>query len=162
MSNGLVRVAVWLQHPGDLLGAAITFATHGIGEHAGFIRSNGLVHELYFPRVRDRQLVAGEMDLMEIYDIQGLTPDLSRQLEEKFDANLKAGIRYDIWDLFKIEFDETFPLDKSGVCSCYVMHTLNDVLPVDLLPLVRIDASQVSPRDIRLSPRLVLNKASNL
>ena len=156
----LVRVAVWLKHPGDLLGEAIQFATHGLGEHAGFIRGNGTVHELYFPKVRDRDLAAGETSLMEIYDIEGLTPELSTAMEAGFDKNLAAGIKYSITDLFRIELDETFPLDTSGVCSCYVAHCLMCDLPEPLWPLVRIDPSQISPRDIRLSPRLHLPPAA--
>ena len=151
-----VHVIVWLTHPGDLLGEMISFETHGVGQHAGFRRGNGKIHELYMPQVRDRDERLGEAAIFEEYTIQGLTDELSLALEAQFDRNLAAHIKYDIWDLFRIALCIPFPLNKSGVCSCYVDNTIRTILPPELWILQRINSDEISPRDIRMSMHLPL------
>lgn len=148
-----VRVAIWSTHPGDLLGAAINFVTHGPAQHAGFVRGNGLIHELYLPQVRDREMLDGEKPFIRQFDIEGLTDELSRKLERHFDVVLsRPSIRYSVPDLFRILFNVARPDDGSMVCSQYVFYLLK---MIQLPPLVRCDEDFISPRDLLISPRLV-------
>lgn len=148
----LVRVAIWTLHPHDLLGDGIDFVTRGNAQHAGFIRENGRIHELYLPTIRDRDIVDAERPFLKIFDIEGLTPDLSAKLERHFDEYLTAGIQYSITDLFRILLDIPIPNEMSMICSQYVFHMLK---MIGLPPLVRCDLDFVSPRDLLISPRLL-------
>lgn len=148
----LVRAAIWTRHPGDELGEAIDFVTHGNAQHAGFIRGNGLIHENYYPHVRDRAVLAAEKPFIRVFEIQGLTPELSAKLERHFDEYLATGWNYSIADLFRIQFNLPAPADGSGVCSQYVYHHLR---MIGLPPLVRCTEDFITPRDLLISPNLV-------
>lgn len=148
----LVKVAIWTKHPGDILGEAIDFVTKGIAQHAGFLRGNGTIHELYIPRVRDRAIVDAERPYLKFFDIDGLTPELSQKLETLFDAAIKTHIGYSVLDLFRILFDKPKPDDNSMVCSQYVFHQLSIL---KLPPLIRCNEDFISPRDLFISPKLI-------
>lgn len=148
----LIRAAIWTHHPGDLLGQAIDFVTRGTAQHAGFIRENGQIHELYLPTLRDRDIIDAERPFLKIYDIEGLTPDLSTKLERHFDIYLTADIQYSITDLFRIVFCIPIPNEMSMCCSQYVFHMLK---MIELPPLVRCDLDFISPRDLMISPNLL-------
>jgi hypothetical protein len=148
-----VRVAIWTTHPGDLLGQAINFVTHGSAQHAGFIRSDGRIHELYFPQVRDRVMLADEIPYIRQFEIEGLTSELSAKLERHFDLLVKEGaVKYSVADLFRILFNVEKPIDGAMVCSQYVFHRL---MEIGLPPLVRCEEDFISPRDLLISPRLL-------
>ena len=149
-----VRAAIWSTHPGDVLGEAITFVTHGQAQHAGFIRGNGRIHELYLPTVRDRDIMDDERPFLLAFDIEGLTDDLSAKLERHFDVMLANGgqMDYSITDLFRILLNIPKPPDGSMVCSQYVFHML---AMIGLPPLVRCMEDFISPRDLLISPRLI-------
>lgn len=149
-----VTVAIWTKHPGDVLGEAIHFVTHGPAQHAGFIRGNGRIHELYLPKVRDRDVVDAERPFLLAFDIEGLTPALNAALERHFDVMLAAGgqVDYSIEDLFRIVLNLPKPVDGSMVCSQYVFHMLGTV---GLRPLERCDEDFITPRDLYVSPRLI-------
>ena len=140
-----------------MLGQAIDFLTHGPAQHAGFIRGNGRIHELYLPAVRDRDMIADEKPFIRTFDIDGMTDDLSAKLERHFDAVLEwtangNGITYSIEDLFRILLNTPKPPDGSMVCSQYVFHMLKTI---GLQPLERCDEDFISPRDLWISPRLI-------
>jgi hypothetical protein len=146
-----VKVAIWTTHPGDLLGEAISFVTHGAAQHAGFIRGDGRIHELYLPQVRDRVMHTDEIDFIRQFEIAGLSDELSTKLERHFDLLVKdGGVKYSIPDLFRIFFNLEKPIDGSMVCSQYVFHQLN---MIGLPPLLRCTEDFISPRDLLISPR---------
>jgi hypothetical protein len=146
-----MRGLIWTSHPGDLLGEAIDFVTHGNAQHFGFLRADGrTVHELYLPQVRDRILDDKEKPLIRKFRLRD-AGDFEDEFEALFDANLAAGIKYSVPDLFKILFNVPFPTDKSGVCSTYGLHCIRQVCE-NLSPLVRCADYQVSPRDHLISP----------
>lgn len=149
-----VKAAIWTLHPGDVLGSAINFVTHGPAQHAGFIRGNGRIHELYIPHVRDRDVLEGEKPFIRTFEIEDMTDDLSAKLERHFDVVLANGgaIDYSIEDLFRILLNISKPPDGSMVCSQYVYHMLR---MVGLPPLERCDEDFISPRDLWISPRLL-------
>lgn len=148
-----VKVAIWTLHPGDALGEAIDFITHGPAQHAGFIRGNGRIHELYVPVLRDRDIIDGERPFIRAFDIAGLTDDLSAKLERHFDVYLGAAdTGYSIEDLFRIALNIPKPPDGSMVCSQYVFHMLK---MIGLPPLERCEEDFISPRDLWISPRLM-------
>lgn len=149
-----MKIAIWTKHPGDLLGEAIDFLTHGKAQHAGFIRTNGMIHEAYLPKVRDRAILDAELPYLKTFDLAGLTMAQSDQFERIFDIMLAASIQYSLTDLFRYELNIPMPSDLSTICSRYVYHTIGQVSPA-LLPLVRCDSDQVSPRDLYISPRLL-------
>lgn len=149
-----MKIALWTKHPGDLLGGAIDFVTHGDCQHAGFIRANSMIHEAYMPKVRDRAILDSERPFLRIFELQGCTPKQDAEFERIFDLMLEAGIKYDIGDLFRYALNIPMPNDLETICSRYVFHTIGQVSP-DLLPLVRCTEDQVSPRDLLISPRLI-------
>jgi len=147
-----VRVAIWSKHPGDLLGEAIDFITHGPAQHAGFIRGDGRIHELYLPKIRERAMLPAEAPYVLAFDIHGLTPDLNAKLERHLDTYLAADVtRYSIPDLFRILFNIERPQDGAMVCSQYVFQHLK---MIGLPPLVRCESDFISPRDLLYSPVL--------
>jgi len=148
-----IKVAIWSLHPGDLLGEAIDFVTHGPAQHAGFIRGNGMVHELYLPRIRDRVMTDAEKPFIRTFDIVGLTNDLNDRLERHFDVYLSMNAeQYSIADLFRIVLNTPKPDDSSEVCSQYVFQQL---AMIGLPPCLRCDNDFISPRDILISLRLI-------
>lgn len=149
-----MRALIWTHHPGDMLGEAIDFLTHGNAQHFGFLRADGVtVHEAYFPKVRDRKLVPGETNFIRKFRLADLErfPQADEWFEEAFDKNAALGIKYDVLDLFKYELNIPFTDDKSTICSVYGMKVIRDVVP-NHLPLVRCEDWQVSPRDHLISP----------
>lgn len=150
----LVKVAIWTHHPHDLLGGAIDFVTHGVAQHTGFVRSNGKIHELYLPHVRDRDIIDAERPYLRVFEIEGLTQELSDKLERHFDVMLENGgqMNYSIEDLFRILLNIPKPPDGSMVCSQYVFHM---VKMIGILLLERCDEDFISPRDLFITPRLI-------
>lgn len=151
----LVRACVWTLHPGDLLGEAISFITHGPAQHFGFLRGDGeTIHELYLPQVRDRKVLPAERQFIKLLDINGLTSELSAKLERQFDTVLKSGIiRYSVDDLFRILFNMDKPTGfAAGVCSQYGFWQLS---MLDLPPLVRCTGDFITPRDMLITPAFV-------
>lgn len=149
----LVRVALWSIHPGDMLGAAINLVTHGPAQHAGFLRGDGRIHELYLPIVRDRSMIATEKPFIRTFDIVGLTPELSAKLERHFDVFIRnGGAKYSVPDLFRIFFNMAKPPDGSMVCSQYLFHQLK---MIGIPPLLRCTEDFISPRDLLISPNLI-------
>ena len=155
-----VIAAIWTTHPGDILGEAIDFVTHGAAQHAGFIRGNGQVHELYLPRIRERQVLPEEKKFIRVFEIEGLTDELNAKLERHFDEYLAANIiEYSIPELFRIVLNQPMPNAPAMVCSQYVFTHLK---MIGLPPLLRCEADFISPRDLLISPRLTEIQWSDL
>lgn len=151
-----MEILLWTHHPGDVLGEAIDFFTHGGAEHAGFLRRNGMIHEAYWPRVRDRQPVVAELALVQTFTLRGLPPELDAAFEAQFDRALQAGIQYSVGDLFRFLFNAPNLDERHTFCSRYVLHTIVQVCPPEYWPLLRCMAGDwVSPRDLLISPMLV-------
>ena len=149
-----MKILLWTKHPGDILGEAIQFATHGPAQHAGFLRGNGLVHEAYFPQVRDRALTEQEKPFVQVFSLAGITPEQEAKFERWFDASIKLQTQYSIADLFRFAFNIPFPDEQHTICSRYVYRCCQAILPDWLWPLVRTNDDQVSPRDLYISPFL--------
>lgn len=147
---------IWTHHPGDLLGEAIDFVTHGNAQHFGFLRADGrTVHEAYLPQVRDRLLLDSERPFVLAFELEGMTPELHVAFEAQFDKNKAAHIKYDIADLFRYELNIPFPDQAHDtICSTYGMATILQVQAM-LAPLIRVQPDQVSPRDHLISPRWI-------
>ena len=149
-----MRILLWSHHPGDLLGQAIEFLTHGDAQHAGFLRANGKIHEAYYPQVRDRLVVESEKQFIRVFRLDGLPPELEPKFERLFDLNLEAQIQYSFANLFRFQFNLEMPVDQQVICSQYVFHCISMCAPM-CLPLLRCTDNQVSPRDLLISPRLI-------
>lgn len=153
-----MRILIWTHHPGDLLGDAITFLTHGSAQHAGFLRANGMIHEAYLPRVRDRKPIADELPFVKTFRLRGLPDSFDAAFEKRFDQALppNAPVEYSVEYLFRFLFNEPGADDHATFCSRYVFHTVQMVAPAQYWPLVRCMAGDwVSPRDLFISPMLV-------
>ena len=156
-----MRILIWTHHPGDLLGEAINFLTHGPAQHAGFLRQNGMIHEAYLPRVRDRAPVADELPFIKSIVLEGCSPYMDGLFEGAFDRALGVQVRYSVADLFRFLFNQPNVDESHTFCSRYVMHQIMTVAPSELWPLVRCmgggdpgSDDWVSPRDLFISPRL--------
>ena len=155
-----MRILIWTKHPGDMLGEAINFLTHGDAQHAGFLRLNGLVHEAYLPKVRDRKLVAAELPWVRIFRLVGpgevpVTDSMEAKFERMFDLMIQAGVEYSIADLFKYQLNMDMGNDMQTICSRYVFHGIPMCCGEAFAPLMRCGGDQVSPRDLLISPRLI-------
>lgn len=151
-----MKILLWTKHPGDLIGEAIEFFTHGPVEHAAFLRANGMIHEAYWPRVRDRKPVAEELHLVKCFSLRGITADEESGFEAAFDFALIHTVKYDLTDLLRVLFNKPDTDEKHTFCSRYVMHTIMTVCPPEIWPLVRcMDGDWVSPRDLFISPNLL-------
>ncbi len=113
----------------------IQFKTHGIYSHAGFLRANGRIHELFYPHVRDRDFSPGEKDLVDAFDIEGITPQEEANFEKWFDGNLRRQIEYSILDLFRLDLNIPFPSDMQSICSAYAMKSCQVCLASEREPL---------------------------
>lgn len=149
-----MKILIWTAAPSDFVEGAIDFLTHGPAHHVGFLRANGLVHELYPPKLRDRSISDDEKKIVQVFSLAGLPPELEAKFERLFDLDNEAGIKYSDADLFRFLFNEEIPFDLSGYCSWYVMRCISMCASM-CLPLVRCEIGQVSPRDLYISPRLI-------
>jgi len=149
-----MKILVWTSPPQDFIEAGIVFTTHGPAHHVGFLRANGLVHELYPPKLRDRVITDEEKKVVEVFSLAGLPPELEAKFERLFDLDLEAGITYSDTDLIRFIFNQEIPPDLSGYCSWYVMRCISMCAPM-CLPLARCEIGQVSPRDLYVSTRLI-------
>jgi len=154
-----VKILIWTKHP-EALGRAIAFCTHGAGYHAAFLRENGLIHEAYWPRLRERAVTRFDRQNAEVYEVAGVDSDRQhREFEHLFSYNLNRHIEYSVSDLFRFLLRLPNRDEHHTFCSRYVMHCLHAILEDDQLPLVRLDNNDwVSPRDLRISPRLILQR----
>lgn len=150
-----MKILIWTgQH--DILRSAIEFITHGKGGHAAFLRNdNKTVHEVFWPRVRDRKLTPRDLRNTEIYEIEGVTKKQTREFEKLFDRNIEAGIKYSIIDLFRFALNIPTKSEKHTFCSKYILTCCSKILTEEQMPLVRLKYKNwASPRDLRISPKL--------
>lgn len=156
-----MKILLWPGHH-DPLDAAIKFFTHGKGSHAAFLRAdNKTVHEAFWPEVRDRAFTPVDRGLCEVYEVEGVTSDQHLTFEHLFDANLKLHIKYSILDLFRYAFNCPVRDEHHTFCSRYVLHCCHAVLADGQMPLRRLeDEDWASPRDLRISPKLIETTAS--
>jgi len=154
-----MKILLWTKHPGDLLGEAIDFLTHGNAQHAAFLRAdNKTIHEAYLPKVRDRLITDAEKPFVRVFELEGVVDEDDAHFSKLFDSNIQAGIKYDVADLFRYALNIPFPeQSKETICSVYVIECIRALLPAGFLPLVRCENDQVSPRDLLISPRLIEN-----
>lgn len=147
-----MKVAIWTKHPGDLLGEAIDFLTHGNAQHAAFIRNTSEIVEAYWPKVRQRAVIEAEKPFMKIFELRGMTPTLHAAFELEFDRLLFAPPEYSGEDLFRFLFNQPNTDEKETFCSRLVMHATMGICPPEIWPLVRcMDGDWVSPRDLFIS-----------
>ena len=149
-------VMIFFAHQGDVLSSAIESITHGPACHAGWLRSDQkTVAELYYPKGRNRPLVNAEKPGIELFTLEGMTPDLAAKFERFFDLLNVTGLDqdYSVTGLFRFLFNSTPPDEQSVFCSEYVMQGIRKNAP-ELLPLARCEDYQVSPVDLYRSPRL--------
>jgi hypothetical protein len=150
-----VFIAIWAKGH-DWMDASIKFLTHGSGTHAAFVRGNGRIAENFWPHVRERDWKAGERDTVEIYRIAGTTPDDWAAIENWIDGELKRPSRYSIEDLIRYALNLPPDPGSSSFCSMWILRCLRLNLAPDLQPLVRLSyPDYASPRDLRISPRLI-------
>lgn len=151
-----VKILIWTKHPGDLLGEAIDFFTHGVAEHAGFLDSDGTVVEAYWPKLRRRPLLDAERQYVRAFVIRGVTEAQEAELSARMAQDLQHPPAYSGWDLLRFLFNVPTGDERSTFCSRYDQHTLESVLPQELWPLIRCQAGDwVSPRDLYVSNMLV-------
>lgn len=135
---------------------AIKFLTRGKGTHAMFVRGNRRVIENFWPHVRERDFAAGEIQTVELYRLDGMTPADSARLERWFDEQLRNPPPYSVRDLFRYAVDMPPVSGRSCFCSQWVLRGLRLNVPEAKQPLVRLEYRDfASPRDLRLSPRLI-------
>lgn len=150
-----LKILIWTHHPGDLLGDAIDFLTHGTAQHAGWQDIDGSVVEAYWPRLRRRALVDAERQYIAAFTIRGITTDEEIQISKHLAMDLLHPPEYSGWDLFRFLFNRPDTSEKSTFCSRYVQHTCEIDLVPNLWPCIRcMEADWVSPRDLYISNML--------
>lgn len=153
--SGEVLIAIW-PSAHDPLDGLIKFFTRGKGTHAAFVRGNNRIVENFYPHVHERQWKAGESLKVELYRIEGMTPADFDRLERWFDHELKNPPPYSIVDLFRYALDLQPRRGQGCFCSQFVLRGLRQCLAPSKQPLVRLQYQDfASPRDLRISPRLI-------
>lgn len=143
----------------DPLDAAIKFLTHGKGTHAAFRRASGNIIESFWPRVRERGWRQGERRKVELYRIDGTGPAEWSALERWFDCELQFPAPYSIRDLFRYALGKPPLRGRSCFCSQWVLRGLSSCLAPEKMPLTRLEwPCWASPRDLRISPRLIAQR----
>ena len=152
-----MKVLIWPGHH-DWMDGLIKFFSHGRGSHVAFLRCDGVtVHEAFYPRVRDRRLSEEDKRLAEVYEVEGITQAQELALEHLWNHNLTLGIEYSFLDCARFALNMPSKDERHTMCSRYAMHCLHAVLPYPRMPLLRVPYGDwVSPRDLRMSPRLKL------
>ena len=151
-----LKVLIWTHHPGDLLGDAIDFLTHGTAQHSGWMDIDGTVVEAYWPRLRRRALIPEELQYIRSFTIRGISPEPELDVSKLLALNLTHPPEYSGWDLFGFLFNKPNTNENSTFCSRYVQHTCEMALPQNLWPLIRCMADDwVSPRDLFISNILI-------
>ncbi len=150
-----VLIGIWPKGH-DAMAFAIRGLTHGYGEHACFIRGNGLIVENFWPHVRERQWQPWEHKQVELYRIAGSTPDDWWNLEKWFDEQLRNPPEYSVVDLFRYAVNLPPVHGSSCFCSMWVLRGLRLNLSPCKQPLARLPYQDwASPRDLRISPLLI-------
>ena len=151
-----LKILLWTKHPGDMLGEAIDFVTHGNAQHAAFLDINGSIVEAYWPRLRRRELVESEKQYIRAFTIRGILPEYEIDISKELALNLIHPPAYSGWDLIGFLFNEPNTSENSTFCSRYVQHVCQLCLPTQLWPCIRAQANDwVSPRDLLISNMLV-------
>lgn len=152
-----MKILIWPGHH-DPLDALIKFFTHGRGAHAAFLRDDGsTIHEAFMPQLRDRRVRPSDRRLAEVFELEGVTDRQHRLFEHLFDYNLRRHIRYSVGDLVRFALNWPSRDEHHTFCSRYVLCCLHAILPEEQMPLVRLpNGDWASPRDLRISPRLLL------
>lgn len=157
---GEVLVAVWTQAH-DPLDSFIKFFTHGRGTHAAFIRASGNVIENFYPRVRERGWLPGERANVEEYRLAGSTPEDWAALENWFAYELRYPAPYSVADLARYAVNLPPRPGATCFCSMWVLRGIRLKLSPCKQPLARLQyPDYASPRDLRLSPLLILRRKS--
>lgn len=148
-------IAIWpTAH--DPMDAAIKFLTRGKGTHAAFVRPNGKIAENFFPHVRERDWLPGEIKRVELYQIADMTPEEGKRLDDWIAHQLNKPPSYSIRDLFRYALNLPPMPGRSCFCSQWVLRGVRINLPINKQPLVRLEYLDfASPRDLRISPRLI-------
>ena len=153
--SGEIHVCIWSKGH-DWMDSAIKFLTHGDGTHAAFERGNGMIAENFWPHVRQRAWKSGERSTVEIYRLEGTGPDDWAMIDDWIDGELKRPSRYSIQDLARYALNLPPDPGSSSFCSMWVLRGLRLNLAPDKQPLKRLSyPDYASPRDIRISPRLI-------
>jgi hypothetical protein len=149
-------IALWTKHPGDLLGEAITFLTHGPAQHAGWIGSDGVtIYEAYLPKTRRRPITEQEKPAVRLFTLEGMTPELAKAFERwlKVATDPQFAEEYSVRGLFGFALNIPPPDEQHVFCSEWVMQSIRQVAP-ELIPLARCEDYQASPVDLLRSIRL--------
>ena len=177
LTHGAGTHAAFLRHAPDqnerLRRALAIQRQHGSGRLlrgapaivAGFQLKGMKVHESFYPRVRTRPFTLEDLAQVEIYDLEGVTLAEHYLFEAEFNRHdgFRHRIRYPMEDLFRYAVNLPARENTDRVeelhgmfCSRYVMYDCRRVLPMAKLPLVRLPTRDgASPRDLRVSPRLL-------
>ena len=150
-------VALWRVHPGDILGEPIQFITRGQWTHAGWLRSDGkTIWECYYPKMRCRPLNEAEKPGIDLFTLEGMTPDIAARFERYFDITTSGPSvqGYSIAGLFEYALDLPVADEQNVFCSEADMQSIRKVAPA-LLPLARCEDCKVSPVELGHSPRLL-------
>jgi hypothetical protein len=150
-----LKILIWTHHPGDLLGEAIDFLTHGTAQHAGWQDVDGSVVEAYWPKLRRRQLMDAERLYIRAFNLRYISTAEEIQISKRLARDLTHPPSYSGWDLFRFLFNKPNASETSTFCSRYVQHLCEDELHPDLWPCIRcMEDDWVSPRDLYISNML--------
>lgn len=147
-----LKILLWTKHPGDLLGEAIDFITHGNAQHAAFRDIDGSVVEAYWPRLRRRELLDVEKQFILAFTLKSIAPEQELQISKGLALDLTHPPDYSGWDLIRFLFNQPDASETATFCSRYVQHTCETNLPQSMWPQVRLmDNDWASPRDLLIS-----------
>lgn len=140
------------------MSGAIKELTHGVYTHAAWLCSDQLtIAEAFYPHVRKRPLEAVEEAGIDLFTLQGMTPDLAAKFERFFDIATLPGLvqEYSIKGLFDYEFNFSPEHPQEVFCSQWVLQSIRKNAH-ELMPVVRVDGDAASPVELSHSPLINL------
>ncbi len=158
----MIRLLLFKDHQGDLLGRLIKAVTRGQYVHAAILideHTNTIV-ESYWPRVRTRQLRNDELAGIDVFAVEGLTIEQDCQIKQYLGAALALREEYGWVGLLRFspflrailgEGDKD-GLERPAFCSQFAFEAIQSAG----VRLLNAHSEVVNPEVLSYSPVLVL------
>lgn len=159
----MIQVVLYEVHPHDPLGGLIEAFTRSGYEHAAMLKDRTSIIEAYYPHVRERALIPGELNGADIFDIQGLTPEVEKAVLDWCAVRIAANESYSIANLFRYlaparsligEAKDDGSAKVPTICSQFVYNALKNGGGLPIFSN-EVNAYAVDPGHLAWSPSLI-------
>jgi hypothetical protein len=155
-----MKVLIWREHSGDPLSKVIEAITRGSYTHAALLVHGASLSivEAYWPELRTRALTEAELPGLDVFAVEGLTPEIEQKLIDWWAEKIQQHVAYSLKGLarfspvLRLLFGEGSDADthKEMFCSQAVAQGFEDCG----LPLLHEHSWCVDPERLSGSPLL--------